>query len=56
MDTKSWNNQPITPDLPDGLTTPTGGMSARQLNVLKRKMKSSKAQAANKYNLVRDIN
>ena len=33
----------------DGLVTPTEGMSARQLNVLKRKAKLQKFNAANKY-------
>jgi len=49
MDLKPLNSPSLAPESSDGLVTPTEGMSARQLNVLKRKLKSSKAHAANKY-------
>jgi hypothetical protein len=39
---------PTALQTPDGLKTPLEGMSARQLNVLKRKAKFNKTTAANK--------
>jgi hypothetical protein len=41
-------DSPTSLQTPDGLKTPLEGMSARQLNVLKRKAKFNKATAANK--------
>jgi hypothetical protein len=41
---------PVSATTPgDGLVTPTEGMSARQLNVLKRKAKMQKINAAKKH-------
>lgn len=45
---KSLDNPASATSSVDGLITPTEGMSARQLNVLKRKAKANKS-TANKY-------
>lgn len=45
LDAKSNENMSPTTGSMDSALTPTEGMSARQLNVLKRKAKASKANA-----------
>ena len=50
FDSRGLSNPAAAPESANGTVTPTEGMSARQLNVLKRKAKANKS-ATNKYNL-----